>query len=323
MEAFKQLLHDFGIDLTDPQWEYMTEDLIAVLKPNEILQKFHIPVNQKTFNQVKQILFQIRKNLNLNFSHFVEDKTSTWILSSSSNNINSLFKKHGLESRNLYLIYGKARTGKTQFAHALCVEVIKHFRQQSLEPHIIYIDSEQTFRPERIIDMLNHHEIHPQEYLNFIKVIQISDPKTFLRKLKDLNSLLTASSINLLIIDSLTKIFRLALAQNPQNFKDTISILIQSLKELREIAERCNIPILCTSQVASTFVDEYFFDVIPILSATLNHFIKNWILFAVQDQIVDHSPLESKRFAHLINSDQIAEKIVQFRITKTGIKDLE
>ena len=59
----------------------------------------------------------------------------------------------GIEPGSVTEFYGEYRTGKTQIAHQLCVDVQLPYEDGGLEGNALYIDTEATFRPERIIQM--------------------------------------------------------------------------------------------------------------------------------------------------------------------------
>ncbi|MHA1688977.1 MAG: helix-hairpin-helix domain-containing protein, partial [Promethearchaeota archaeon] len=59
----------------------------------------------------------------------------------------------GIETGSLTELFGEFRTGKTQIMHQLCVNVQLPREKGGLEGSALYIDTEGTFRPERIIQM--------------------------------------------------------------------------------------------------------------------------------------------------------------------------
>ena len=59
----------------------------------------------------------------------------------------------GVETQALIEVYGEFGCGKTQFCHTLCVMVQKSIQEGGLEGGVLYIDSENTFRPERIVSI--------------------------------------------------------------------------------------------------------------------------------------------------------------------------
>jgi DNA repair protein RadA len=58
--------------------------------------------------------------------------------------------KGGLETQSLTEFYGEFGTGKSQICHQLCVTVQLPEAQGGLNGGALYVDTENTFRPERI-----------------------------------------------------------------------------------------------------------------------------------------------------------------------------
>lgn len=57
----------------------------------------------------------------------------------------------GIETGSITEIFGEFRTGKTQLCHTLCVTSQKPLDQGGAEGRIIYIDTEGTFRPQKLV----------------------------------------------------------------------------------------------------------------------------------------------------------------------------
>lgn len=57
----------------------------------------------------------------------------------------------GIETGSLTEIFGEFRTGKTQLCHTLCVTCQLPLDQGGGEGKALYIDTEGTFRPQRLV----------------------------------------------------------------------------------------------------------------------------------------------------------------------------
>ena len=71
----------------------------------------------------------------------------------------------GVETQAILEAYGAFGSGKSQIAHQLSVNVQLPREQGGLEGKAIFIDTEQTFRPERIVDMSKALGLDPQKAL--------------------------------------------------------------------------------------------------------------------------------------------------------------
>lgn len=57
----------------------------------------------------------------------------------------------GIETGSITEIFGEFRTGKTQICHQICVTCQLPSGQGGAEGKALYIDTEGTFRPERLL----------------------------------------------------------------------------------------------------------------------------------------------------------------------------
>jgi len=122
----------------------------------------------------------------------------------------------GFETQAITELYGEFGSGKSQIVHQLAVNVQLPEELGGLNGSVIYVDTENTFRPERIEQMVNGLEIEgadPQEFLKHIHVAraQTSDHQMLLienthelaEELKN-----QGKPVKLIIVDSLTGLFR-------------------------------------------------------------------------------------------------------------------
>lgn len=59
----------------------------------------------------------------------------------------------GVETGSITELFGEYRTGKTQICHTLCVTCQMPVNKGGGEGMAMYIDTENTFRPERLIEI--------------------------------------------------------------------------------------------------------------------------------------------------------------------------
>ncbi|EQD74432.1 DNA repair and recombination protein RadA, partial [mine drainage metagenome] len=76
----------------------------------------------------------------------------------------------GVETQAITEFSGEFGSGKTQLAHQIAVNVQLPAAQGGLEGEVVYIDTESTFRPERVVDMAKAAGVDPQETLGHIHV---------------------------------------------------------------------------------------------------------------------------------------------------------
>lgn len=69
----------------------------------------------------------------------------------------------GIETGSLTEIFGEFRTGKTQICHTLCITCQLPKEKGGGEGKAMYIDTEGTFRPERLASIAERFGLDPQE----------------------------------------------------------------------------------------------------------------------------------------------------------------
>ncbi len=70
----------------------------------------------------------------------------------------------GIETQAITEVFGEFGSGKTQIAHQLAVDTQLQPEEGGAEGSVVYIDTENTFRPERIKKWLNTEEWTPSRH---------------------------------------------------------------------------------------------------------------------------------------------------------------
>ena len=114
----------------------------------------------------------------------------------------------GVETGSVIEFFGEYRTGKTQIMHQLCVNVQLPKEKGGLEGRALYIDTEGTFRPERIIQMSEGLDLDYKEVLKNIVYGRAYNSDHQILLVKEATSLIKEKNIKLIVIDSLIGHFR-------------------------------------------------------------------------------------------------------------------
>ncbi|HYB77836.1 MAG TPA: DNA repair and recombination protein RadA, partial [Thermoplasmata archaeon] len=114
----------------------------------------------------------------------------------------------GVETQAITEFSGEFGTGKTQIAHQVAVDVQTAPAQGGLNGEVVYIDTESTFRPERIVDMAKGVGIDPEEALRRIHVARAFNSNHQMLLVQKAQELARERPIRLLVVDSLTAHFR-------------------------------------------------------------------------------------------------------------------
>ncbi len=218
----------------------------------------------------------------------------------------------GIETQAITETHGAFGSSKTQLAHQLAVNVQLPEEKGGLSGRAVYIDTEGTFRPERIVQMAKAVGLDPEEALKNIFVARAynSDHQIILaEKSKDI---IKEKNIKLLIVDSLTSLFRsdysgrgeLAARQQKLN---------RHLHALQKIADIFNIAVYVTNQVMSDPGMLFGDPTKPIGGNVLGH--------AATYRIYLRRAKGGKRVARLIDSPCLPEGEAIFQVTEEGIRD--
>ena len=128
-------------------------------------------------------------------------------ITSGSNELDELLGG-GIETGALIEFFGEYRTGKTQIMHQLCVNVQLPKELGGLGGNALYIDTEGTFRPERIIQMAEALDLDTKQVLKNIVFGRAYNSDHQVLLIKEAANLIKEKNIKLIIVDSLIGHFR-------------------------------------------------------------------------------------------------------------------
>jgi DNA repair protein RadA len=242
-------------------------------------------------------------------SNRIDEKS---VLSSGSKNFDKVLEG-GFHKNIIHLIFGSNRTGKTQLCHQICVQAYKLFIKEKNKFNILYIDTENTFRPERITQLCKAQEIDPNEILKSIEVSNIMSNSAFLRLIDKLEEKLQSASNNILIIDSINNHFRSEQGDPNIKFKIVRNEFKTILEKINILTSRFECFTIATAQVAPNFTEAAIIQDLPVGNIFLNHFFSEFLYLSHKE--------DNKKFVHLINSHIVPEKKILYKITSDGIED--
>ena len=219
----------------------------------------------------------------------------------------------GIETQALTEVYGEFGCGKTQFCHTMCVQVQKSKAEGGLEGGVLYMDSENTFRPERIVSIAKANGMDPEKALDNIIVARAYNSSHQMLILEEVSSLINENNIKLIISDSAVGLFRAeylgrgTLATRQQKLNKFVHLLVR-------LAETYNIASIMTNQVMSS-PDQFFGDPTkPIGGNVVAHTSTYRIYFKKSGK---------KRIARMVDSPHHPEMDVIFALGEAGVEDPE
>jgi DNA repair protein RadA len=229
----------------------------------------------------------------------------------------------GIETQAITEFYGEFGSGKTQVGHQMAVNVQLPVEEKGLGGSVIIIDTENTFRPERITQMVKGlsarmgTEYDPEEILKNIhvakaynsnhQILLVDTAMDLANKLKD-----TDKPVRLIIVDSLTAHFR-AEYVGRGTLADRQQKLNKHMHDLMKFGNLYNAAILVTNQVMSK-PDAFFGDPTKPIGG---HIVGHTATF----RLYLRKSKGEKRIARLVDSPNLPEGEAIFSVTMEGLKD--
>ena len=218
----------------------------------------------------------------------------------------------GLETQAITEAYSEFSGGKTQLGHQLAVNATRKADDGGMEGDTVWIDTEGTFRPERITHMANGLSIEPEATLKRIHVARAYNSHHQMLLVDKANELAQDFPVKLLVVDSLTAHFRAeyigrgVLAERQQ-------MLNKHIHDLQRFADVHNAAIYVTNQVHAK-PDAFFGDPTrPIGGHIVGH--------SATFRLYLRKSKGGKRIARLVDSPNLPEAEAVFSVTEEGIRD--
>ncbi|CAD2216532.1 meiotic recombination protein DMC1 [Angomonas deanei] len=156
----------------------------------------------------------------------------------------------GIESRSITEAFGEFRTGKTQIAHTLCVTCQLPTSMGGGNGKAVYIDTEGTFRPERIKPIAERFGLDNAAILENIMVARAYTHEHQAHLLSLVAAKMAEDQFSLLVVDSITALFRVDFSGRGE-LAERQQKLGKMLSHLMKIAEEYNVAVFITNQVVS------------------------------------------------------------------------
>jgi len=217
----------------------------------------------------------------------------------------------GFETGAITECFGEFGCGKTQMGHILAVSVLK----EDPDACVVYIDTENTFRPERIHELVEGAGISPEDALSRIMVARAYNSDHQMLLTENVDSLIKeqGKKVRLLVVDSLTSHFRAefigrgTLAERQQK-------LNRHMHALQKVAINNNICVYVTNQVMAK-PDQFFGDPTHAIGG---HVVAHASTF----RIYLRKGRKGSRVAKLIDAPNLPDGECCFMVTGVGLDDM-
>ena len=281
---------------------------VAVATPGEL-----IDATGMAQAAAKKIIAIARSSLDMGFEsgeEILKKRENVIRISTGSKNFDTLIGG-GFESGALSECYGEFGSGKTQIGHILAVNCQKQFPGST----VVYIDTENTFRPERIEQLAKSIGLDPMEALKNIKIAKAfnTDHQMLLgEKVEDLIKK-QRLDVKLVIVDSLTAHFRAeyigrgTLAERQQKIN-------RHMRDLSKLSQMYNLCVYVTNQVMAK-PDMFFGDPTQPIGGHIVGHASTFRLYLRKGK-------KGSRVAKLVDSPNLPEGEASFYVETSGLKDI-
>jgi len=262
----------------------------------------------------KKLIAVARSSLEMGFEsgeELLKRRERVQRVKTGSKNFDSLLGG-GLETGAIVECFGEFGSGKTQIGHALAVNC------QGIEKDAVavFIDTENTFRPERIIQLAKGAGLDEEQVLKNIKVARAYNSDHQMLLAEKIEDLIKKQGLNVkvVVIDSLTAHFRAefigrgTLADRQQKLNKHMHVLLK-------LADTHNLCVYVTNQVMAK-PDMFFGDPTQAIGG---HIVAHASTFRVYLR----KGKKGTRVAKLIDSPNMPEGEASFYVDESGVKDIE
>jgi DNA repair protein RadA len=263
----------------------------------------------------EKIIQSARSQLDMGFktaADVFEKRKEIGKITTGSKSLDNLLGGAGIETQQITEAYGAFASGKTQLGFQLAVNVQMPKEKGGLNGRCLIIDTESTFKPDRVMQIAEAKGLDPKKVLKNIFVAKAfnSDHQfVLIDKAKDI---IKEQNIKLIIIDSLTAHFRADYSGRgelaPRQQK-----LNRHIHTLQRLADINNLAVYVTNQVMAR-PDVMFGDPTAAIGGHI-------VAHATGVRLYLRKSKATKRIARLIDSPSLPEGEAVFTLTEKGIED--
>lgn len=218
----------------------------------------------------------------------------------------------GIETKAVTEVYGEFGTGKTQLCHTLCVLVQQDMTAGGLAAKALYIDTENTFRPERIVSIAQARGFDARKSLENVIVAKVYNSAHQELVIEQAGTVIGDNNVKLIIVDSAVAHYRAeflgraTLSERQQRLNKFMHILVR-------IAETYEVAVLVTNQIQAS-PDAYFGDAVRPTGGNVVAHTSTYRIYLKRSG--------KNRIARMVDSPYHAEREVLFTLSDRGISDV-
>ncbi|KAJ3208060.1 Meiotic recombination protein dmc1 [Clydaea vesicula] len=243
-------LQDLGInaaDITKLKTSGITSVKAVIMTHSRSLMKIK-GLSEAKIEKIKEAAGKLIKSDFITGLECAQRRKSVIKISTGSKEFDKLLGG-GIQSSSITEAFGEFRTGKTQICHTLCV--LAQLPSSMGGGKVAFIDTEGTFRPDRIRAIASRFGVDGETTLQNIAIARAGNSEHQM----DLINLIAAKmaeeqNYKLLIIDSVIALFRVDFSGRGE-LSERQQKLNQMMSRLMKMAEEFNIAVVITNQMTA------------------------------------------------------------------------
>ena len=242
-------LQSFGINAGDLN-KLKSAGLCTVLGIMMTTKKDLISIKGLSDAKVEKILEAAQKCESVNFmtGNQLKDKRQMVFKITTGSSVLDTLIGGGVESMSITEAFGEFRCGKTQIALTLCVTAQLPRSLNGGSGKVAFIDTEGTFRPDRITQIANRFGLDPTAVLDNIIYARAYTVEHQFQLLTLIAAKMIEEPFALLVFDSIMALFRVDYSGRGE-LSERQQVLGKLLSRIMKIAEQFNIAVYITNQV--------------------------------------------------------------------------
>jgi DNA repair protein RadA len=293
--------------LTDAGFDSV--EAIAVAPVRELMDKANLDASV-----ARKVVAAARETIQSDFitaRQLWEQREKVLRLTFGASNLNTLLGG-GLESQAITEFVGEFGTGKSQICMQLSITAQLSTAQGGLGAKVLFIDTEGTFAPQRVLQMAQAMQVDPEKILEGIIYGRVYNSEHQVLAVDKAFKICQDANVKLIIVDSVLSHFRSEFIGR-ESLSERQQKLNSHLHKLLRMAQALNLAVVVTNQVQAN-PQAFFGD--PTRPAG-----GNIMAHASTHRVMLRKAAGGLRSARVIDSPYLPESDAFFRITEKGIDD--
>ena len=156
----------------------------------------------------------------------------------------------GFETGSITELFGEFRTGKSQLCHTIAVTCQLPIDNGGAEGKCLYIDTEGTFRPERLLAVAERFGLQGNDVLDNVAYARAYNSDHQLTLLTQAAAMMSESRYAVVVVDSATALYRTDYSGRGELSSRQMH-LAQFLRTLLRLADEFGVAVVVTNQVVA------------------------------------------------------------------------